>query len=239
MKKIIYDGSYFGYLNALEKALKENFGEISSKEEEELFAESFNLETDAKKAGAFANEIRKLSAEAFKKTQLLYLSETPCFENTALGYLKNAYKYGPAAENNLADKGVSRADKLCKKVLYESHRFKGFIRFSELEGGIMFAKIAPEHNILPLLKSHFRTRFGRLNFVIYDEKRNRAIINRPGHCEIMEISDVKLRFSENEKRTRELWKNFFKTIEIKERKKPKLQKSFVPLKYRRNITEFE
>ncbi|WP_438268608.1 DUF4130 domain-containing protein [Mediterraneibacter gnavus] len=36
-----------------------------------------------------------------------------------------------------------------------------------------------------------------------------------------------------------MWKGFFKTISIKERENLKCQRTHIPVKYRKNVTEFQ
>lgn len=235
---IIYDGTYERYINALEKALKEKSDYISKEESENLFEENFLINSSKEKAYAFEKEINAVSKEALKKIRLLWFSEKEGFENTALGYLKNIFKYGAQGENNLSDENVYKCDKLAKKVLYEAHRFKGFVRFSQDISGIMFAKISPEHNILPLIKGHFLARFSKISFAIFDEKRKLCLFNLDGLKGIKLAEDIVLKLSESEKEISGLWINFFKTISIKERENTKLQKNKVPFKYRKNLIEF-
>ncbi|GAB4030076.1 MAG: TIGR03915 family putative DNA repair protein [Elusimicrobiota bacterium] len=235
---IVYDGTYHGFLNALEKAFKEGHGSISYEEKENLFEENFILKTSLTDAKRFEKEIFNISQEAFKKIRLLWFSETAGFENLALGYIKNIFKYGEKGNCNLPDPCVSGCDRIARKVLSEVHRFKGFVRFSRAESGLMFSKISPEHNILPLLKNHFLTRFSKMPFAIYDEKRKICLFSINGRCEIKNIDDFSAEFSIDEKNIRQLWLKFFQTVEIKERKNKKLQKNKVPLKYRKNLVEF-
>lgn len=236
---IVYDGTYHGFLNALEKAVKEGHDSISHEEKENLFEDNFLLKTSPSEAKRFEREIFNISQEAFKKIRLLWLSESAGFENLALGYIKNILKYGEKGNCNLSDPCVSGCDRIAGKVLSEVHRFKGFVRFSSNESGIMFSRIAPQHNILPLLKNHFLTRLGKMPFAIYDEKRKICLFNINQQCGIKNIDDFSAELSIEEKNIRQLWLKFFQTVEIKERKNPKLQKNKVPLKYRKNLVEFE
>ncbi len=236
--KIIYDSTYAGFLNALSKSLEEGHEEISAFESEGLFETNFLISSDLKAAEAFENKIEKISPQALKVIRLLWLSESKGFENLALGYIKNLFKYGAEGLNNIQNIYVAKSDRIAKKVLSEVHRFKGFVRFSQTAGGLMFAEIEPQHNILPLIKGHFRTRFGKMPFLIYDKKRKLSLVNIEGKCEIKNIEpDFEASF-ENDAEIEKLWLKFFQTIAIESRKNEKLQKSFVPLKYRRNMTEF-
>jgi len=81
------------------------------------------------------------------------------------------------------------------------------------------------------------------NFIIYDENRRTAIIHRSGYPWVYtNADDFNIdSFSEGTKEEIEfskLWKTFFDTIAIEERKNPRLQRNNIPLRYRGNMLEF-
>ena len=118
--------------------------------------------------------------------------------------------------------------------------FKGFVRFSDLADKTLYAKIEPDHNILPLLIGHFRSRLGAFNRIIHDVKRGRAALYFRGRLIFAPLTQQKaLEFAGGEAAVQGLWRHFFKTAAIKERTNPELQRRNVPLKYRRHLTEFE
>ena len=47
------------------------------------------------------------------------------------------------------------------------------------------------------------------------------------------------KLSKNEKKFQDLWKLFFKQVSIKERENKKLQQNWVPLIYRKYMSEFQ
>lgn len=238
MKQIIYDGSYIGYLNAIEIAIDENADDIAKKGKENLFKSKLYVESSQEKAKAFEDRIEAIDPIFLKKIEVLYFSEIDGFENIALRYIKDVFVNSKLTDNNLANSSVYLINKVFRDVLRESHRFMGFIRFSELNDGTMIAIIAPKYNILPIIKNHFFQRFGNLRFIIYDETRKLAIVNTRDCCRIVPFPSVQLAISENEEEIRSLWKNFFRTIEIERRKNLKLQQSKIPSRYRKNMTEF-
>ncbi len=238
MEQIIYDGSYIGYLNAIESAIDENVASITASGKENLFLTNLYIETNKERAIKFENKIKGINPSSIQKIVTLYLSELDGFENIALGYVRSLYTNGGLLDNHLTDTYVYRANKIFKDVMHEVHRFMGFVRFSELEDGTMLAKISPKYNILPLIKNHFAGRLGNFRFIIYDETRKLAIVNTKEHCQIIFIPSIQFELSENEKGMRSLWKNFFQAIEIKERKNLKIQQSKVPSRYRKNMIEF-
>lgn len=238
MKQIIYDGSYIGYLNAIEIAIEENADDIAKEGKENLFQSKLYVESSQEKAKAFENRIGAIDPLSVQKIEVLYFSEIDGFENIALRYARNVLINGRLADKNLANNSVYLTNKVFRDVLHEAHRFMGFIRFSELQDGTMIAIIAPKYNILHIIKNHFFQRFGNLRFIIYDETRKTAIVNTRDCCRILPVPSVQLGISENEEEIRSLWKNFFRVIEIEGRKNLKLQQSKIPSRYRKNMTEF-
>jgi probable DNA metabolism protein len=73
--------------------------------------------------------------------------------------------------DNLADDSVHLSYTLGKAARNELHHLLGFLRFQELEDGILFSKIGPKNNIVTFLMPHFADRLPRENFVIYDSGR--------------------------------------------------------------------
>ena len=118
-----------------------------------------------------------------------------------------------------------------------------FLRFQEMENGVLFSRIGPKSDVLAFLMPHFADRLPIENFLIYDEKRNLFGIhpaNRQWYLLRGEEADtpLRLKYSEEELRYQELFRQFCKTITIKERKNEKLQKGMLPLRFREYMVEF-
>ena len=132
---------------------------------------------------------------------------------------------------------------LSRKVWHIAHRYMGFVRFRELENGVLFARIAAEADILSLIAPHFADRLTQEDWMIYDECRQRAAIHPGGQPWFLldgvdEECLASLRDSGDEAHFQRLWKGFHRAIGIEERANPGLQRSFLPLKFRRLMTEF-
>ena len=133
---------------------------------------------------------------------------------------------------------------LSKKTWNEAHSFMGFARFTELAGGILYADIRPENDVLSLIAPHFANRYPEENWVIYDEKRDKFAIHRAGKgwmiLEDMKIAEeVRSQLSMEEDDYRAMWKAFTKSIAIEARKDEGLQKQLLPLRFRDKMTEFK
>lgn len=144
---------------------------------------------------------------------------------------------------NLADPYVHRVFELARFTANEAHYHVEFLRFRELENGILYARIGPKNNIITFIMPHFADRLPLENFVIYDERRNiYALHPSEGEwylvCGDGEEEGGLPSFSEGEKKYSELFMHFFHTIAIKERRNEGLQTNMLPLRYRRYMTEF-
>ena len=124
----------------------------------------------------------------------------------------------------------------------ELHFCKEFLRFEELQNGMLYAKIGPKNHVLPFLVPHFADRLPAENFVIYDEIRGEFALH-PKYKEWYmmtnhEFDESQLVYSEEEEVYRELFTEFCNTIAIEERINLKLQRQMCALRYRPYMVEF-
>ena len=143
----------------------------------------------------------------------------------------------------LSDPYVHRVFELARNVANEAHYHVEFLRFCELKGGVLLARIGPKNNIVTFITPHFADRLPLENFVIQDENRNIFAVHPAGKDwflvtgqERMQIAEMPV--SEGEEKYGELFCHFFHTIAIKERKNLGLQRNMLPIRYRKYMTEF-
>ncbi|MGE5604291.1 MAG: TIGR03915 family putative DNA repair protein [Bacteroidota bacterium] len=247
----IYDGTFDGFLSAVCEAIERD--EVPeqivtmAKFELNLFVETREIETDFEKAKEFLGKIlKKLSREGLKNVLYCYLSEEPGSEVTLCEYLHKVIA-GEKIETKLTDPVVLKIKKTGEKVAKEVCRFKGIIRFREIQPGFFYAPIEPDHQISPLLAEHFRKRFADQRWFIHDRRRNCGVLY-DGY-EIRFLKEVKLKpelekarldsdcFSDEELEWQKLWNVYFQNIEIRERSNPKLQKQHLPARYWKYLVE--
>lgn len=149
-------------------------------------------------------------------------------------YLKN-----PLDINNITIDYILEVKASVKKVTSETHRMKGFIRFQELSDGTLYAEIAPKHNVLPLIYKHFVNRLPSQIWVIHDTLRDSGVFYDGQNALLgkLELKSVYEKSSE-EMKYQKIWKSFFEKITVEGRENKNLQKSKVPIFYRKNMTEF-
>lgn len=239
----LYDGSFSGLLTSIYEAfhsdcdpdyiIKEN------KFKKSLFAKILNITTSEIKADKVAKAIKnKISKKIYKNIYYVYLSEKSNVELDIYYYLKKAFKEGKKINKSWADDHVRRIKKLSKKVGRERHKYLGLLRFRELEENILYAPFEPENFLLPIISNHFASRMKNKRWVIHDKRRELAVIYENNDWMLIDGSELpKINYSQDERYYQQLWKNFFDSITIKNRKNLDLQQNFMPKKYQKYLIE--
>lgn len=255
-KKIyLCDNSIDGIFTAIYLAWSSRYGHSNIKIEEksegskysniELFSEYITVDTDLDLASKVSASIRsKISEEAFEMVCRVALSDYMGKADMIYRFLILGFHIGSAITQQLSNEIVNEVFKINRYVSREAYHFIEFIRFSEQENGMLTAVIHPKNNVITLITPHFEDRFPQERFLIYDENRKLASLHLPGNPWIlaqlpqMQIKDIdKVSFVEDE--YRDLWKTFFDHIAIRERINPKLQRNNLPIRFRKDMTEFK
>lgn len=248
----IYDGTFDGFLTAVGEAMERDECPeqivTEDKLERNLFVETQAIETNFEKAKAFlADILKKLSRDGLKTVLYCYLSGEVGSEIALCEYLRKVMTATENIETKLTDPVVLKVRKARERVAKEVLRFKGIIRFRQIEPGFFYAPIEPDHQITPLLAEHFRKRFADQRWFIHDRRRNSGILYDGN--EVRFLNDVELKpeledltynsscFSKEEIDWQNLWNVYFRSIEIEARSNPKLQKQHLPTRYWKYLVE--
>ena len=124
------------------------------------------------------------------------------------------------------------------KVGREVERMLQFVRFVRVGENLYGADIRSDYPVLPLIGNHFHKRFACQNFFIRDRQRLQAIVSTPEHWQIVTLPEAGPPLPRDGE-IEQLWRIFFNTVAIPGRLNSRLQQQFVPLKYRRYLTEFQ
>ena len=236
----IYDDSYEGFLTALFDGYKDPDALIySSHYPGPPMLESCPVATDFTKSSRLQKGIEtKLGKTILRDIYLLYLSDTIDHGIITLEYLRFCFHVGPGARSLRYEPAVKAALTLREKVTREWDRMLGLIRFDKADNGVYVANFSPDHNVLPLIANHFARRMPSHSFVIRDTVRNLAMLSHQGAWIVTDLpSDIVFDFSSDEFRV--MWKDYWKTMAIRERLNPRLQRQYMPKRYWKNLTEME
>lgn len=214
--------------------------------EYEFFKEYIKVKTDESRAQKVVNTIKKQFGKEFLSIISLVLWS---YEEDKADAVYKTIKYGIETKkygNFLSDfriECIQRINKLYRNIYNEIHHYYGFVRFSELDKERLFAQIRPKNYCLEALSEHFADRLPSENWIIYDVGRNIAAVHKM-RAQWFIVRDVIVdnelinnKLSDREDEYRKLWRLFFDTISIEDRKNKKLQRNNFPLRFREFIIE--
>ncbi len=255
--ELVHDGSPTGCLCAVAEAYKRperppaRFARSDAVRD--LFAAAREtVESDPVRAERFLNYVSAKSSRDVVHTLLRALTAMPeGLEPHLLAYARKAVLHGACIVQAHADTDVTFVHRHARKVSLEIHRFKGLLRFQELQSGRFIALYEPDYDITLPLAFHFRRRLASQHWVILDCRRQQAatwdgerlnaehpdgdLLTGP----LLERCLADDEPSAAEARSRALWKTFHRTVAIETRTNPALQRQFMPARYWKHLTEMD
>lgn len=236
----VYDAwdSRIGHKNVrLETAYNKNM---------ELFCEYVRTESDIEKAEKVIRTVKsRLGEEAFDMIAYAAACDhdgkaDAIYRMIVLGlHLPD----GSLISNMLTQPDVRLVFELRRRAWHMAHQYTGFVRFRELENGVLFSEIDGEADVLALIAPHFADRLPLENWAVYDHRRQKAAVHISGKgWMILEDVDKEQLLepgaSAQEAEYEALWKVFHRAIGIQERTNGRLQMSLLPRKFRQFMNEF-
>ena len=252
-KYIICEDSLEGIFTAIYDAyaLREGHEHIHVQVGEEdnyrLFATYLYSRADLTKTGKVIRTLRNRLGEDVYLT--LCRAAASCYSDKGEAVYRTVVEgitggSGRRTMDNVRNPYVIRTFELSRRTANEAHHEIEFLRFQELEQGILYAKIGPENDVVSYIMPHFADRLSPEHFMIHDERRGLFGVHPAGE-EWYLVSGVdesireKLKYSADELRYQELFTLFHKTIAIKERSNNRLQQQMLPLRFRDYMVEFD
>ncbi len=212
----------------------------------ELFCEYVQVEPDTKKAEKVLRTVRsRMGEEAYE--MIGYASAYPDDRKADAIYrmivLGLHLPDGKEVSRMLTHPDVQLVFELRRKDWHIAHRYMGFVRFRELENGVLFSEIDAEADVLALIAPHFADRLSGEHFMIYDRRRKKAAVHQAEGAwvileDLQESCFLELSEAEQEKEFVMLWKTFHRAIGIDARTNKNLQASLLPKKFRSFMPEF-
>lgn len=241
------EGVFTGIYKAYEEKRNHNDTFLSLTDEPMLFAEYVEVKPDRLRTVKVIDTLRRrfgeddylslcmaLAAEDPEKAQAVYRTVVDGLKrNSGPGHLFD----------NLSEDYVYKAFSLARGASREICHLQGFVRFQELEQKVLYSAIGPKNNVLTFLMPHFADRLPQENFVLYDDIRNLFGIHPAGRTWYLlqgeEAAAPVLCLSEEEGQYQELFRQFCRSIAIRERYNLKLQRNMLPLRFREYMMEFQ
>ncbi len=198
------------------------------------------IATEEAKAARVIAGIRRLGDDIYERLWLAFLSEQIDRGQWIYAYIRLGLAVGPRVRHMLTDDRVVRIHKWSDRVSLEKSRYVQFVRFSQREGGVYYAGIQPQYDVLALLMPHFADRFRIQPFIIHDKVRGLFGVFDTRSWSIVEADGIHLpAVTDKEQEYCRLWKTFYRAVAIKERTNPRCRRQFMPQKYWKEITEMQ
>lgn len=261
MHILIYEHSIDGIFSGIYEAYARRYGHRNTElalscnlNSYQLFCEYEEIPVAEAKSRKVSNTLRaRFGSEVYSHLcEAISAYESPSARRRSIDKAEAVYKTvvlglsladGSKILDQLGNPYVNRVFQLSRSTFNEAHHLLGFLRFSELENGILFARIHPKNDVLALLADHFTDRLPLENFIIYDQVRKIAAVHKSGsNYMLAEVpngaDDYAKRYSDQELEYRRLWLAFFHSIAVEARKNPHLQDQNLPKRFRPDMVEF-
>ena len=250
---LIYDGTYTGLLSAIFEGFRlgpEGVTDIvpEDRHQQQLFAPEIEVDTVPAHAERVITGIRKRDPQAPKWLKRAFLCEQEHTERLIFHYVRRQMYSPEVIRLDAGDEKIRQLQRLDQQMGREVHRMHAFVRFQETPDGMFVSLVNPDFNCLPLLGPHFTERFPAMHWLIYDTKRHYGLhwdpavrraefitLSTSGDGRLRQLSSEMLAGAETD--YQDLWKVYFRAVDIPERRNMKLHLQHVPRRYWRYLTE--
>ena len=239
----VHDGTFQGLLSVIQ-ILRERGEEPEDIRgdgtalQESLLAETVHVATEAGRVEMICSDIcTMISPRALRHSLYAFLSETEGAGYRIYRYLRLGWESGADLDARLGDERVHAIHRMSRCTGREAYRMRGFLRFRQLEDGLYYAPMHTQCDVLCLVAPYFLSRMGDQDWMIHDLVREQAALCRQGELSLSAVPGFDPSMTEEEGFYQDLWRDYFKTIAITQRKNPRLQMSCMPQKYWKILVE--
>jgi probable DNA metabolism protein len=242
---LVYDGTFDGLLTVVFRVYSEKIEpaaiESGDRRQLGLFGADRLVETDPERAGRVWKKLAAAAPDGSAGDLFMaFLSGAAGVEMTILMLIRHLLTPGLVGEGAALDARL-RVDQLRAKVKKEAHRMRGFARFERMADGTFFAAMAPEYDVLPLIRDHFETRFSDQPWVLYDTRREYGLYFDTRRTQSVQLKGrvpaAEKGGASGDEDVSDLWRTYFQAINIPERRNPRLHLQKLPRKYWGFLTE--
>lgn len=244
----LYDNTFDGLLTCLyEHVYTEKADDIIPlrKDVQLSLGRQKQVRTDLVKSEKVARAIEaKISPATLRRAYRAWLTAEEGKEMDVLRYVFLGFHLGPEVDKLHGSETVRRIDVLNRKVAWEMDRIMGILRFSVVQTPdgheVLYAPVSLNCDLIQILMPHFLDRFRQDPFIIHDVGREKAAFASEGGWVMRSLSkDFSPLYTADEQQYQELWRGYFRTAAIDQRRNPSLQKHFIPTRYWQYLTEMQ
>lgn len=254
MSLYLYDGSFDGLLTAIFECFADRCQPTDIVNHDtyqaSLLEDLRPVQTDIAKAERVIKGIDARSdGKGGELVYQLFLSELAGIEQRIYRLVQLLVRQNdPNILENFANPDVLYSAQIKKMISREVHRMHAFVRFQKADNDIYYAVVSPDFNVLPLIGDHFQRRYADQPWVIFDTRRHYGLHYNLTHLSFIDANSDILSFTTTtatvnapleglEDQYQQLWKQYFKSVTIQERRNIKLHLRHMPRRYWKYLIE--
>jgi len=150
--------------------------------------------------------------------------------------LASIWRWGKKKELDLADESVNVVRKAALHTGYEYNKYLGVVRFRDL-GGLFYAEMEPDCNVLTLLADHFSARLADQGWILHDLRRKKAALYNMKTWVVADMPPLIANSIEKDDTYQDLWREFYRATTTAQRLNYRTQRGHMPKKYWKHLTE--
>lgn len=243
-----YDGSFDGLLSVIFETyrLRQEAEDIVEESvfQPNFFGQPLVVPTNTTHAQRIRKGlIKRCGSDIMRILYHCFLSEQPRIEMLIYRFVRLSVGSSESILDNFREPIVVRIHRIERQIHREVHRMHAFVRFQETQDGLYAALITPDFNVLPLLSPHFKDRYPAFRWLIYDTKRRYGIYHEQHAIRFITLDTLQHQHLAKDVLTnaetdyQELWKTYFKSVDIPKRRNMKLHLQHVPKRYWKYLIE--
>lgn len=199
-----------------------------------LFDEVKKVKTNTEKAKRVETLLKKILKGNYSDIKLAFRSGLSDKNSIIFNYLIEIINANKDISENFSNSSVLEFYEIVNKVKKEIHHLKGFIRFSKTNNGIYYAKFLPDNDVCDLILPHFKARYKSMPFILHDYKFNKLCAYNGKDSKIVNKKISPLTVSDD---INLLFKTYYDSVNIIDRKNLRLMKNYLPKRYHVNMPE--
>lgn len=209
-----------------------------------LFDEYIHVEGDTLKAEKLMDAINdKLSAYFYRELMYASMAYEEDVLDTIYRCLILGFAYGNYVLSQVQYRDIMRFRQIRTRVGKEVNHFQEFIRFHRMDNDVYVAHFEPKSRIAVSEGYIFQDRMPSENWIIVDDIHREAVIHPKDqnfYLQMLspeEYADL-LKTEDSNDRYTQMWKNYFDTIAIEQRRNIRCQDNLFPKWTRKHVVEF-
>lgn len=248
----IFDNTFEGLLSAIFQTYSLKKAPVAFLRQgidsfDDLFSETHHVTTNQEQVNRLSKGvIKRISEGALNRLYKVWLTEKETASLLIYNYIRYVFSNSTNIDTDFSNSHVLQVHQLAKQINREVHRMHAFVRFEHTKDDWFVASIQPDFNVMPLIGEYFERRYADQKWIIYDSKRHVGLYYDTVEMKCCEIISDKINkhgqlsskiHSEEELKFQSLWKRYFHSVNIPERRNPKLHIRHIPKRYWKLMTE--